>query len=564
MKRILLLLAKLLSSVMAIAGSLGLLWQGSGELVLWPGAAPGFAPMPDWIVHLASGWYPEFLNDLGKLYQNSAWKAAAYGVVCALTVLMVFAIPLLTNPWTRGALSVLVASGVFYELAMYDIGGQLPSVNETATVLANIGFGFDGTLDAYSTEIWRNGIWAAALLVIFMLPSPVSRRAGRIAGATVVGALTGVASVLVWTSGYTTFFPSPVKPYLDAYRAIHRAAALPLAPVAYGPHPVSAFEKIVFIVDESVRGDYLSLNSPGIGTTPFLVSMSAMIDNYGIASAMANCSYQSRTALRHGLRERDLGPDWQNQLSRTTLWQYARHAGFNTVYVDTFGSPVALVNGMTVEEKTYIDNRILIDGPQYERDMSVVDAIKALLNDPTPMFIFVEKYGVHIPYDRMYPSEENIFGADLSSPFSLESQAEFVKHYKNAIHWSVDVFFSRLLKGNLPAGTLVIYTADHGQSLLAGKRSHCSEGASATRGEAAVPLFAMTSDRDWAARLGGWSHRNRDKVSQSAIAPTLLLAMGYDKSWVADHFDASLLDPWPDTPDRRFLAIGRTRHFDSR
>lgn len=240
---------------------------------------------------------------------------------------------------------------------------------------------------------------------------------------------------------YTHFFPSPIGAYVDLAMAL-RHQDLPVEKVAYPSRPASRFRKIVLIVDESVRGDFLSLNTPSIDTTPFLAAESHEIFNFGIASSLSNCSLQSRTMLRHGFRVKDIDANWHGHVARPTIWQYARTAAFRTVHINSFGTPVALVNGMGAEERSYIDERMVVEQqPAYLRYSVVASKLRELLRDPTPMFIFVEKYGVHVPYDRMYPATENVFSADRSLPFSLSNRAELVRHYSNAVRWSVDGFF---------------------------------------------------------------------------------------------------------------------------
>ena len=58
-------------------------------------------------------------------------------------------------------------------------------------------------------------------------------------------------------------------------------------------HPI--FNKIVMIMDESVRGDYISLNDATHDTTPFLKTLENLI-NFGVAISSGNCSHTSRTA----------------------------------------------------------------------------------------------------------------------------------------------------------------------------------------------------------------------------------------------------------------------------
>ncbi|RTZ96621.1 MAG: hypothetical protein DSY90_09945 [Deltaproteobacteria bacterium] len=85
---------------------------------------------------------------------------------------------------------------------------------------------------------------------------------------------------------------------------------------------------IVYIVDESVRGDFLGINGHEKATTPYLKTVGKNIFNFGISSSIANCSEATRLALRSGLR-RDQIPDFDYQaLKQPTIWQYAKKGGF--------------------------------------------------------------------------------------------------------------------------------------------------------------------------------------------------------------------------------------------
>ena len=61
------------------------------------------------------------------------------------------------------------------------------------------------------------------------------------------------------------------------------------------------FKKTIMVMDESVRGDRLSLNNAQLNTTPFLKSEPRLI-NFGIAISGGNCSAISRAIFRYGLR----------------------------------------------------------------------------------------------------------------------------------------------------------------------------------------------------------------------------------------------------------------------
>ena len=126
-----------------------------------------------------------------------------------------------------------------------------------------------------------------------------------------------------------------------------------------------------------------------------------------------------------------------------------------------------------------------------------------------------------------------------------------IAHYPNAIAWSVDEFFRNLLPAVDLSKTLIVYTSDHGQSLLPGHFTHCSTTPTVPLGEAYVPLFAITSVPEFKQRLEKGAARGFGRFSHFEVFPTLLLAMGYDAGWVNRTYGPSLMDS--PSPDRKFM-----------
>ena len=89
------------------------------------------------------------------------------------------------------------------------------------------------------------------------------------------------------------------------------------------------------IMDESVRGDYVSLNDAARNTTPFLKATDNLV-NFGVAISGGNCSDISRTIFRFGMRQSDLPNGWREGLNRPTFWQFAHRAGYKTVHIDAW------------------------------------------------------------------------------------------------------------------------------------------------------------------------------------------------------------------------------------
>jgi glucan phosphoethanolaminetransferase (alkaline phosphatase superfamily) len=127
--------------------------------------------------------------------------------------------------------------------------------------------------------------------------------------------------------------------------------------------------------------------------------------------------------------------------------------------------------------------------------------------------------------------------------------------YKNAVSWSVDGFFRKVLTAADLAGVLIIYTSDHGQSLLDNgyKMSHCSSPGNIAKGEGLVPLFSITLDPGWMSRLDEAAKQGKNRSSHFEIFATLLIALGYQEEGTRAKYGPSLMDAPPQRV-RRFLA----------
>jgi glucan phosphoethanolaminetransferase (alkaline phosphatase superfamily) len=553
--------AKVVAAFFLLLGTVGLLWHNtfsSGHLVGGE-ANPIFAAL--------HGWFPIFLGTLYHAQSTSMAGLAAYLSVCIAICAAYFATPFVRNTPLRIIASIILFVGVSYDLIMYDIIGDLPSKEITETVISNALFGLDGTTSAYTENIIRNLCLTIPALVAFVLPPP---RLGpilqRMVTGIVVFAFVGVGAILWKSHGNVNAFPSPIRSYISAYAELTRKESSTVPSIQYPGEPRSTLRKIVLVMDESVRGDYLSLNTPSAGTTPYLVANRGEIANFGEASSATNCSVESRLTVRFGLLEKQLQPDLRSMTdSLPTIWQYAQRGGFKTVYIDTFGRSGLSPSNMLQKEHKFIDETIYVPNiPYFERDRVVAAKLRDLLQDPAPMFIIADKYGTHVPYDRMYPPERNLFGADASRPFSLSDKDELVKHYKNALSWSVDALFESVLAGGLSPDTLLLYTSDHGQSLseTPTRVSHCSSARFAVKGEGIVPLFALSSDGKWQQAVLNAAGMNFNRSSHFEIFPTLLLALGYEPSWIRARFGDTLLEKVPAERQRAFWADGQMRKID--
>lgn len=321
--------------------------------------------------------------------------------------------------------------------------------------------------------------------------------------------------------------------------------------VEVSPDGSPKIKHVVMLIDESIRADYIDW-TPQNPYTPFLASAVEQVANFGAAGSGSNCSHYANAIMRFAANRSDL----VNSVQRNpTIWQYAKRAGFRTVYIDGQASmvknnPGFFQNFMTVIEASYIDDIIRIGDVSLEQaDFKLLDAIKKELSEDRPTFIYANKNGAHFPYDTAYPEGEAVFLPTIAStavaPESRENgdgdMAARINSYRNAIRWSVDVFFQTFVDEIDLDEVALLYTSDHGQRLAAGQLKHCSiENPDPRQG--LVPMLALTADPDLQKRLQDAADINANATSHFALAPTVLDLFGYPKEHVLTKIGPSLFD----------------------
>jgi len=336
-------------------------------------------------------------------------------------------------------------------------------------------------------------------------------------------------------------------------------------------------QNIIFIMDESVRGDYLDLNSAkGIKTN---LPVQKLV-NFGIATSATNCSASTNVSVRFGVNRDNYLQDVHKNPS---FWAYANKAGYTTFYIDGQRNNGYLMNDMNKEEKAEINNFIQLDSaikPQ-QRDMVIARKISALIKQPGKKFIFTNKMGVHFPYESKYPvslrqykpTMELTYSGNKIDPSSSEAEKprlsisdvrnRVINSYKNALNWNVSHFFKTLLDNTNLNKTLIIYTSDHGQDFHEdgrhGWRTHCRIN-KASLNEGIVPLFFLTDNKQLLDKLGKAAKENYNNVNHFNIFPTILRVLGYpkDKIIANGHTEKSIFEALPEN-NRKFISYFYTR-----
>lgn len=282
---------------------------------------------------------------------------------------------------------------------------------------------------------------------------------------------------------------------------------------------------IILIVDESVRGDYAA--RPEL--LPSLARMDRYRYDFGIAVAATNCSVGSNMAFRMGATQEG----FQDSLNANPyLWDYARSAGYQSVFIEAQASHGRLNNRISLYEKGRIDEFIWVDGPdRFARDIAAANLIRARMQREGKHFVYVVKSGVHFPYEGSYdvnsaPYRPHMTGMDVPDRGRMRNS------YKNALRHSIDGFFSALGAEGLDlSNAVIIYTSDHGQNLLdnGSQLTHCSV-ANSTASEGLVPMMVLSAQPQVVEKLRPNLAANRDRLSHFNIVPTILEIMGYART----------------------------------
>lgn len=339
--------------------------------------------------------------------------------------------------------------------------------------------------------------------------------------------------------------------------------------VAWQPLANQPKQNLVFLVDESIRADYLDF-APGNPYTPHLAPLAAKLVNFGPAVSGGNCSNYSNAILRFAASREDL-VDSVN--TSPTLFQYAKKAGYRTVYIDAqagnITNPGLLQNYMTVQEKTAIDGFYAIrDLPAEQADGRLSEIVRdelARAKSGPPVFIYANKNGAHFPYDHSYPADQTLFHPAMRESASDTQQAR-IASYHNAIAWSVDRFMAGLFASADLGNASLVYTSDHAQTLDPRLLTHCQVDDPDPR-MGLVPLLAYSSDAATQAAFAKGASLSRGKANHFQIAPTLLQLMGYAPADIASAYDESLfagsVRPAQFTSGDIFGLFGSAAHWNA-
>ncbi|WP_299875263.1 sulfatase-like hydrolase/transferase [uncultured Cocleimonas sp.] len=338
-------------------------------------------------------------------------------------------------------------------------------------------------------------------------------------------------------------FPAPIKAMAIAseYYLENKAEEPRVLSDAVIPTQNPEYKTIVWIIDESIGGQYLSVNGYEKDTTPYLKELEKSANNnfqnYGIVPSIANCSASTNLMLRIGLNSHQAGDFKENLKTLPTIFQYAKRAGYKTHLIDAQVAPGQLQNHLSVYDKSDIDNFVTFSRKHIPntRDQKVLESLTGILDnkDNTAAklnFIVVVKLGAHWPYPLSYPIDQEFF-----KPATRESYTAMIgvnkelilNAYYNSIRFSVDKFLKELTENRNLDDKVIIYTADHGQTLFYNDDplTHCHSGRKIPIDEFKVPLMVFANGARESFK------KPIEKISaQEQMFPTTLRLMGFPEN----------------------------------
>lgn len=350
----------------------------------------------------------------------------------------------------------------------------------------------------------------------------------------------GTFQTLSYSAGWRTLIFTGVR-WVNSYHGPRETV-----PVIFTQKPVN---NVVLVVDESVRGDHLSLNGYSRETTPYLEQLQrdGRLYNWGIAASGATSSLNANLLLFTGIYQ--LPDVQQNTLRKPSIMQYAKSMGYTTYYIDVQMDRPWLLGQRDLAFVDHLEGakRFQQGRPASEFDFAAAQYLHEILKNTGGNFIWINKMGDHFPYPAVVPPDKNIWQpAEMDLIYSPDRVVEITNSYDNVLAYNLDTFFKILLGENGLPDTTIVYTSDHGQTLSEHGESWPHSGN--TRNEALVPLFII-ADQPLQVDTGY-------RASHANIFATLLDFMGVPNRARTAPYGISLLKARSSDNEPRFYIFG--------
>jgi glucan phosphoethanolaminetransferase (alkaline phosphatase superfamily) len=485
-----------------------------------------------------------FLRSL--LVESTAAKTVMFFVAYSLMVLSV-SILLLTKYVSDFAFALALAC-IIAGKVYFSVNGEPFGVLDLETAVKEFGL-FGEAIKSY----WKVSVPALLPAIIFAGGYYFLRKKlfviGKVNWKFIPLALAGILA-----GGYLTYrsagshvraFPRYLQPtFVIGYYAFTAPYNGPRDQPYFKASHHGLARHIIFIMDESVRGDLLGVNGYNINTTPFLTQNRNQIFNYGVASSFSNSSASSNYSVMTGIRMSTLPDIAQVSRKAPLLLDYAVQTSRQVYYL--FGQPgfVSQKQKFGFQNVNAKDIVGLHEGaPTHQLDRKIIDEVEQITAGDKPTFTWLNKIGSHFNYDSAYPPDKKVFSPTYSDS-SADDQMAMLNSYYNSLLWGVDSFFEELMNRLKDRDVIVVYTSDHGQSILeAGIPGTHNRTFNISANQANVPLFCVGLNgktRENLQRL--YVKANLNNLAAEQIFPSLLILMGYDKKIIQAYYPPSMFE----------------------
>lgn len=374
--------------------------------------------------------------------------------------------------------------------------------------------------------------------------------AGLIIACAIFGVLLGFALVLRSNGSHIRGFPFALSPtytitysnfFLDLYVGSRQK-------LSEEPTMPSHARHIVIIVDESVRGDYINIDKIRPSQSSSFFDSHNIIYDYGESTSFTNSSSSSNLAIITGLTLSDLPDFEQKSRKAATIFDYAENAGHRSFHI--YGQGDYKSQPTLSSHVTRLNIQELVPSvPHWLIDRIILKELSKILESEHKTFTYINKQGCHFDYDSNYPPDRTTHTPTYSTE---PNRLGLENSYRNCIEWAVEDFFVELRRTLDAENTVVIYTSDHGQSLLDdGRPGTHNRTQNALAVEANVPLLVWLPQALSKHPGLPFIKENIGKTAAANIFPTTLQLFGYE---VPDKHDtSSIFEPLRDHK-RHFLA----------
>jgi hypothetical protein len=281
----------------------------------------------------------------------------------------------------------------------------------------------------------------------------------------------------------------------------------------YDNFPSSEIDKIILIIDESIEYQtFRRLNDE----QKFL-----RIIDYGRSYSGSNCSASSNYILRRA--------SWQKTENRAnlifeveSLFSLAKKNYYRTVYIDNQNilNDPTVKNYFDKKEISKIDYILIPENEPHKRDFASLNKLNELKKSKGKIFIIINKYGSHFPYDLTLPPNERSFD-------KIDNYKKSVK--RNSVEYLIQL--SKIADKH----TLFFYTSDHGQNLF-GRTSHCNVGNQIDKSEFEVPFLVLTGNDEVFKFLSAKKNLFKNKTNHLQVAESVRNAIGFELKSIGSIF----------------------------